>query len=414
MKITKNKIRKCAWIFVSMLFVVFIIIFWIGKLKANKVAVVLKTESLQFGNIANSVTATGTVQPVDTVAVGTQISGTIKAVYADFNSAVKKGQKLAEIDKSLLLAQVNEDRASLSSAMANLIYQRSNVKRQKEQLDLGAISKADYESALYSYNSAIANLNNTKAQLQYANKNLSYADIYSPIDGTVLSRGISVGQTVAASYSTPTLFTIAEDLSKMQIQASVDEADIGDVKPGQRVSFSVDAYPADTFYGKVKEIRLKSSTSSNVVTYTTIIETSNKDLKLKPGMTANVVIYTKELHNIWTISAQALQFTPDSLVVGSFKLISSSPLKNALADSSSLSYVWVRKGGLLMRKKIIIGMQDESNVQVISGLDKSDLVVYSYDKTTEKALKSQSSSNDNPFMPKPPKNKGKNQEGPPQ
>ena len=221
---------------------------------------------MQLGTVSISVTATGTLQPVDTVAVGSQISGNVKSVFVDFNSPVKKGQLLAQIDKSLTQAQVDQYSAGLQQAQGNVVFQKSNYERQNKLYATGAISKADLETAVYQYKSARENVNSISAQLRTAQKNLSLTDIYSPIDGTVLSRSVSEGQTVAASLSTPTLFSIAKDLTKMQVQASVDEADIGNVKKGQRVMFSVDAFPADTFAGTVKEIRLRASVSANVVT----------------------------------------------------------------------------------------------------------------------------------------------------
>ena len=306
--------KKFRWIWWVLLIAAIGVAIWFWKFRAGESVIILEIEKPQYGTLSNSVTATGTVQPVDTVAVGSQVSGTIKGVFADFNSTVKKGQLLAQIDKSLFQAQVDQINANLQSAQSNLVYQKSNYERQSKLFDVGAISKADLETALYSYNSAKDNVNGIKAQLMSAQKNLSFTDIYSPIDGTVLSRSISEGQTVASSFNTPTLFSIAKDLTKMQVQASVDEADIGNVAKGQRVIFSVDAFPADTFSGIVKEIRLRSSVSSNVVTYTTIIDAPNDQMKLKPGMTANITIYTKELNNVLLISARALSFQPDSVL----------------------------------------------------------------------------------------------------
>ena len=350
--------------------------------------IILETEKPQYGTISNSVTATGTVQPVDTVAVGSQVSGTIKGVFADFNSTVKKGQLLVQIDKSLFQAQVDQINASLQSAQSNLVYQKSNYERQSKLYDVGAISKADLETALYSYNSAKDNVNGIKAQLMSAEKNLSFTDIYSPIDGTVLSRSISEGQTVASSFNTPTLFSIAKDLTKMQVQASVDEADIGNVAKGQRVIFSVDAFPSDTFSGIVKEIRLRSAVSSNVVTYTTIIDAPNDQMKLKPGMTANITIYTKELNNVLLISARALSFQPDS-VLSKIYTIQGTPqphngkrgksrqgqkaatgtVSKANNDSATKAFIWIKKDSSLVVHRITTGMDDETEVQVLSGLD---------------------------------------------
>jgi HlyD family secretion protein len=258
-----------------------------------------------------------------------------------------------------------------------------------------------------------------KAQLASAQKNLSYADIYSPIDGTVLSRSVSEGQTVAASLSTPTLFSIAKDLTKMQVQASVDEADIGNVKQGQRVEFTVDAFPKDTFSGTVKEIRLRASVSSNVVTYTTIVDAPNNDLKLKPGMTASITIYTKEVKNILLVSAQAISFQPDSLVRMKYALGRPAPPPATTAppaDKSKVVFVWLKKDSSLVPQPVVTGLTDETKVQVLSGITEADEVVTGY-QVANKEKESGSKGTSSPFMPKPPgNNKGKNNNppGPPQ
>lgn len=381
---------------------------WAWKFKKEATVLVLHSAHPAIGAISNTVTATGTVQPVDTVAVGTQVSGTIKSVFVDFNSPVKKGQLLAQLDKSVLLAQQDQYEANLSQASANLVFQTRNYSRQQDLFKAGAVSKADLENAQYLYENAKANVASIKAQLASANRNLSYADIYSPIDGTVLSRSISEGQTVAASLSTPTLFSIAKDLTKMQVQASVDEADIGNVKQGQRVEFTVDAFPGDTFSGTVKEIRLKASVSSNVVTYTTIVDAPNMAQKLKPGMTASITIYTKEINNILLLSAQALSFQPDSIVRMKY------PVKSGpMAGNGKQAFVWLKKDSLLVRQPVTTGLSDETRVQILSGVTEHDEVVTGYEVANKKAVAKGASS---PFMPKPlggNKNKNRNQ-GPPQ
>ena len=306
--------KKYKWIIWVGIIAVVGVAIWFWKFKKTDPEIVLETAKPETGAIGISITATGTIQPVDTVAVGTQVSGTIKNVFADFNSVVKKGQLLAQLDKSLLSAQVQQVGANLQQAKSNLSYQESNYNRQKQLYDVGAISKADLETALNQYNLARDNVNSAAAQIRSAQQNLAYSDIYSPIDGTVLSRNVSEGQTVAASFSTPTLFSIAKDLTKMQVRAAIDEADIGNVKTGQRATFSVDAFPDKIFNGTVKEVRLQASVSSNVVTYVTIIDAPNGDLKLKPGMTANIMVYTQEVANAMIIPAKALNFRPDSLV----------------------------------------------------------------------------------------------------
>jgi len=406
--------KKFKWIWWVLLIAGVAVAIWYWKFRADETVIQLQVEHPQLGTISTSVTATGTIQPVDTVNVGAQVSGTIKGVYADFNSTVKKGQLLAQIDPSIFQAQVDQITANLQSAKSNFVYQKSNYERQSQLYAVGAISKADLETALYSYNSAKDNVNGISAQLMSAKKNLSFTNIYSPIDGTVLSRNISEGQTVASSFNTPTLFSIAKDLTKMQVQAAVDEADIGNVAKGQRVMFSVDAFPADTFAGVVKDIRLRSSVSANVVTYTTIIDAPNDQMKLKPGMTANITIYTKELNNVLLISARALSFQPDSILQKIYTIQGTTPSHtgkkgkgrqgqggqsntgNSANDSVKTAFVWLKKDSSLVLQKIKTGMNDETEVQVISGLNVNDEVATGYTKTTKAAVaKAQKS----PFLP---------------
>jgi len=427
--------KKFKWVIWVVVLTSVGVAIWAWKFREEETVIQLQTENPKIGSLTNAVTATGTVQPVDTVAVGSQVSGTIKTVYVDFNSTVKKGQLLAQIDKSLMQAQVQQISANLQQAQANVVYQKSNYDRQNQLYNVGAISKADLEAAQYSYSSAKDNVNSIAAQLRSAQQNLSFTDIYSPIDGTVLSRSISEGQTVAASFSTPELFSIAKDLKKMQVQASVDEADIGNVNEGQRVSFTVDAFPKDTFSGTVKEIRLRSSVSSNVVTYTTIIDAPNNDMKLKPGMTANISIYTKEMNNVLTIPASALNFRPDSALAKKYAIegmlnprgkpgedaepnagngsMPPPPNENAENDSVQHAFVWIKKDSALMLKPIKIGFDDETQVQVLSGLSQDDEVVTGYSQSTKAEKKKSEASS--PFMPKPPggSNKKNNNPGPP-
>ncbi|MFT3703908.1 MAG: efflux RND transporter periplasmic adaptor subunit [Agriterribacter sp.] len=427
--------KKKTWIILIVVAVLAAAGIWAWKFRNEGKIVQLQTEHPHVGTLSTSVTATGTIQPVDTVAVGTQVSGTIKSVYADFNSTVKKGQLLAQLDKSLLDAQVQQITANLQQAKANAVYQKSNFDRQSQLFNVGAISRADYETALYQYNAGNDNVNALLAQLSSAKKNLSFADIYSPIDGTVLSRSISEGQTVAASFSTPTLFSIAKDLTKMQVQASVDEADIGNVIKGQRVTFTVDAFPNDVFNGKVLDIRLKPSTSSNVVNYTTIIDAPNGDMKLKPGMTANITIFTKEVPDVLIVSAKALQFEPDSVLGKIYKIEGGIPPSHKThqrnqhikeekpnnapgkqPDSSTVqtkAMVWVKKDSSIIAKPITTGMNDETEVQVVSGLSEGDEIITGYQEISKEQMK-KSPNAASPFMPRRPNNNSKkSQPGPP-
>jgi len=404
---------------------------WFFFFRKKEAPVALQTESPQIGYISQSVTATGNIQPTDTVTVGSQVSGIIKALYTDFNDRVKKGQLLAQLDKSLFLAQVDQNKATLLSAQSQLTYQQANFGRQELLYKTGAISKADYDNATYTLNNAKAQLENAKAQLASSEKNLSYTDIYSPMDGVVLTRSISVGQTVAASFNTPTFFTIAKDITKMQVQANVDEADIGNVAHGQRVTFTVDAFLDDVFQGSVEEIRLKPVTSANVVTYTTIIDAPNDDQKLKPGMTANVTIYTKEVDSALLISAKALQFQPDSAVLGEkYKIISdttsrrgrrthkdagqvadprssSGPRKgdtttakvkdSSRVQASEVAHVWVLQDSTtLVQRKIRTGLNNDTQVQVLEGLTTSDVVVTGIEQVVKGASSPAAKS---PFLP---------------
>lgn len=397
---------------------------WYYFLRKEEKLVVLDTEMPEYGYIAMSVTATGTIEPVDTVSVGTQVSGTIKYVFADFNSTVKKGQLIAELDKSLLAAQVNQYQANLQVAKSQLIYEKSTYDRQNLLFKTGAISKADYETAMYQFNTAQANVLSVQAQLDAAQKTLSYADIYSPVDGVVMVRNVNIGQTVASSFSTPTLFVIAKDISKMQVQAAVDEADIGNVRRSQRVTFTVDAFPENLFSGTVEEIRLQPTISANVVTYTTIINAPNNDLKLKPGMTANIIIYTKEDSNALLVSAKALKFKPSASLNKQFKIQASDADSSGSGsthhksgstmrrkDSSSgkmndtlivvtpqKAFVWVIENDSLIEKRIIIGLNDDTHVQVLHGLSTEDEVVDGIQNpATEPAASS--SATKSPFMP---------------
>jgi HlyD family secretion protein len=413
--------RRRRIIIWSVLALILIAGFIIWRSRSTKSEIVLQTEKPHYGYIANTVTATGTVQPTDTVAVGTQVSGTIKKVYADFNSKVSKGQLLAELDKTILSAQLQQSSAGLTQARSQLTFAQSNLNRQQQLYGAGAISKAELETAQNEYRTAQASVQSVSSQIQAAQKNLSLANIYSPIDGTVLSRNVSEGQTVAASFNTPTLFSIAKDLTKMQVRAAVDEADIGNVKLGQRVSFTVDAFPDDVFNGNLQEIRLQPSVSSNVVTYTTIITTSNDQLKLKPGMTANITIYTAEENNALLVSAKATKYRPDSSLMKKYTIqfgqsgngkrtreatsnastanSNNRPIKDSLRKDSSnnkRASVWLLIGNTIVRKSITTGLSDGTQVQVLSGLTQNDEVIDGIQQTNGKST---STTERSPFMP---------------
>ena len=278
--------------------------------KRQPITIIYETAKVERATISNSVTATGTIEPVNKVEVGTQVSGIISKIYVDYNSIVKKGQVIAELDKINLESELASAKANLASSKSELDYQETNYKRIKALHDKGFISDDDFDIADLSYKKAKEAYLVQLQTVQKAQTNLGYATITSPIDGVVLSKDVEEGQTVAASFSTPTLFTIARDLTDMQVVANVDEADIGNVRDGQRVTFTVDAFPDDTFEGRVKQVRQQGEEESNVVTYEVVISAPNNDLKLKPQLTANVNIYTEEIENVVSVPAKALRFSP--------------------------------------------------------------------------------------------------------
>jgi HlyD family secretion protein len=410
---------KKKQVIITILVLLALLAIWYFFFRKKETPVMIDTQQPTYGHISRSVTATGTIQPVDTVAVGTQVSGTLKYIYADFNDRVKKGEKIAELDRVLLQAEVDRNKGLLDNARSQQVYQQAQFNRQQQLYKVGAISKADYDNANYLNQSAVAGVESAVASLKTAQRNLFFTEIYSPIDGVVLSRSVSVGQTVAASFSTPTLFVLAKDITKMQVQANVDEADIGNVRDSQRVSFTVDAYLDEVFAGKVQEVRLRPSVSANVVTYTTLITAPNEDMKLMPGMTATVTIYTAEKDNAMLIPAKALMFKPDSALSKQFTLISVAPrgterhksakpvtggsrdtIRQAAVDKDEVTrnYVWVREGDTLRQKKVIIGLNDNTKAEVISGLSADEQVIVGMQVTDTKTAAS-SGATSSPFMP---------------
>lgn len=321
----------------------------------------VKTETLQ-----NSVTATGTIEAVTSVTVGTQVSGIVNKLYVDYNSQVKKGQVIAELDKTNLLSELNTAKANLASATSNLSYQAANMNRYQTLYKKGLVSADEYENALLTYRQAKEQVASSKENVQKAQTNLSYATITSPIDGTVISKSVEEGQTVAASFNTPELFTIAKDLTNMQVVANVDEADIGGVKEGDRVTFTVDAYPDDTFEGTVKQVRLEATTTNNVVTYEVVISAPNADLKLKPGLTANVTIYTQERSGVLAVANKALRFTPTKETVGKDMKI---------VDCKGKNKVWTLSDKTLTAHPVTIGQTDGVHTEIIKGIRKGQKIV---------------------------------------
>lgn len=326
-----------------------------------------ETVKVERTTLSNSVTATGTLEPVSQVEVGTQVSGIVSKLYVDYNSVVKKGQIIAELDKTNLLAELSSKRSGLSSAKSEYEYQLKNFTRQKSLHEKRMIADTDYESAEYSYIKAKNSYEVAKNDVAKAQTNLGYATIYSPIDGVVLSKSVEEGQTVASSFSTPTLFIIANDLTNMQVVADVDEADIGNVKEGQKVIFTVDAFPNDEFEGKVTQVRQEATTSSNVVTYEVVISAPNPDLKLKPGLTASVTIFTLEKPNVLAIPTKALKFDPTSRdTVGS---------SDTIIDLKARHKVWTRNGRVFKAIAVETGITAGSRTEIVSGLKENDEIV---------------------------------------
>lgn len=325
-----------------------------------------KEEKVALKTLQNSVTATGTIEAVTSVTVGTQVSGIVNKLYVDYNSQVKNGQVIAELDKTNLLSELNTAKANLASAQSSLNYQAANMERYKTLYKKGLVSADEYENALLTYRQAKEQVASSRENVQRAQTNLGYATITSPIDGTVISKSVEEGQTVAASFNTPELFTIAKDLTNMQVVANVDEADIGNVKEGNRVTFTVDAYPDDTFEGTVKQVRLEATTTNNVVTYEVVISAPNADLKLKPGLTANVTIYTQERSGVLAVANKALRFTPTKETVGKDMKI---------VDCKGKNKVWTLNGNTLTAHPVTIGQSDGINTEITKGLKQGDKIV---------------------------------------
>ena len=373
---------------------------WLLSGGKKEVKITFDTAAVAPANIMNSITATGTIEPVTSVTVGTQVSGIVSKLFVDYNSVVKKGQVIAELDKTNLMSQLNTAKTQLATAQSQLNYQTANYKRYKTLFEKGLVAADDFDNAKLSYTQAKEQVASAKEEVQRAQTNLGYATITSPIDGVVLSKSVEEGQTVAASFSTPELFTIAQDLTNMQVVADVDEADIGDVKEGERVTFTVDAYPDDTFDGEVKQVRQEATTTNNVVTYEVVISAPNADLKLKPGLTANVTIYTAERKGVLSVPSKALRFTPQKETVGKMKIVDVANAKNK---------VWTIEGNSIVAHKVNIGMTDGTNTQIVGGIAEGTKIVTGLNVMggeEEKPMEAQGESS--PFAPGPPgKNKKK-------
>lgn len=395
-----KKLSK-VWLIVAGVIIIALAVYALSGSK-KKEEISFETVAVAPANIMNSITATGTIEPVTSVTVGTQVSGIVSKLYVDYNSVVKKGQVIAELDKTNLMSQLNTAKTQLATAQSQLNYQATNFNRYKTLYQKGLVAADEYDNAKLSYTQAKEQVASAKEEVQRAQTNLGYATITSPIDGVVLSKSVEEGQTVAASFSTPELFKIAQDLTNMQVVADVDEADIGDVKEGERVSFTVDAYPDDTFEGTVKQVRQEATTTNNVVTYEVVISAPNADLKLKPGLTANVTIYTAERKGVLSVQSKALRFTPQKETVGKMKIVDQT--------GNAKNKVWTIEGNNIVAHKVNIGMTDGTNTQILNGISAGTKVITGLNVSggEDDNAMADAGGEKSPFAPGPPgKNKKK-------
>ena len=386
--------NKKIWIGVGVVALLILVYFlFSGGKKEEKVS--FETARVEKKNIHTSITATGTIEPVTSVTVGTQVSGIVSKLYVDYNSVVKKGQIIAELDKTNLTSELNTAKANLASAQSTLDYEKANHDRYKTLFDKGLVSANDYENARLSYEKARQTVTSSRESVRKAQTNLGYATITSPIDGVVLSKSVEEGQTVAASFNTPELFTIAQDLTNMRVIADIDEADIGGVKEGQRVTFTVDAFPEDSFEGQVTQVRQQATTESNVVTYEVVISAPNNDLKLKPGLTANVTIYTLELNNTLAVPSKALRFTPNEALLSKGEQI---------ADCEGDHKIWTKEGNTFKAYKVETGTSNGILTEIKSGIKEGTEVLVDFNISGGETPEGEQQAT-NPFMPRPRNNK---------
>jgi len=391
--------NKKVWIGVGVIALIAVVAFlFSGGKKENTVS--FETAKVERTSILSSITATGTIEPVTSVTVGTQVSGIVSKLYVDYNSVVKKGQVIAELDKTNLTSELKTAQANLSSAQSTLNYEQTNYNRYQTLYNKGLVSADEYETAKLSYLKAKEQVNTSRESVRKAQTNLGYATITSPIDGVVLSKAVEEGQTVAASFNTPELFTIAKDLTDMRVIADIDEADIGGVMEGQRVSFTVDAFPDDRFEGSVTQVRQQATTESNVVTYEVVISAPNNDLKLKPGLTANVTIFTMEKNDVLAVPAKALRFTPNEALLTE---------KQTVDDCEGDYKVWTKDGETFKAHKVEIGTTNGLLTEIVSGIGEGTDVLVDF-SINEGDMPAQEQQASNPFMPRPRNNNNKNQQ----
>ena len=391
-----KKIDKKVWIALGVVVVAIIAYNLLsGGKKEEKVT--FDTAKVEKTHIRTSITATGTIEPVTSVTVGTQVSGIVSKLYVDYNSVVKKGQVIAELDRTNLISELNTAKANLASSESSMAYEKANYNRYQTLYDKGLVSADEYESALLSYRKAKEDVSTKRESVNKAQTNLGYATITSPIDGVVLSKSVEEGQTVAASFNTPELFSIAQDLTDMRVIADIDEADIGGVKEGQRVSFTVDAFPDDHFEGHVTQVRQQATTESNVVTYEVVISAPNNDLKLKPGLTANVTIFTLEKNDVLAVPSKALRFIPTEALLEKGQTIS---------DCEGEHKLWTLDGNTFKAHKVEIGTTNGIMTEIVSGISEGTEVLTDFNISGGAPEQEQQAGN--PFMPRPRGNRNSN------
>lgn len=432
-----KSLKKLRWIVPAVVIPVTILVIIASCHKKDK-SYTFETAPVKKGSIINTITATGTVQADTTVMIGTQVSGIVRKIYVDFNSHVKKGQLLAELDKTPLQTQVQQAEASLDAAKSELEFQTATYERYKALLEKNLVAQADFDQIKYNYDNSKSSLKTAQAGYDKAIVNLNYASIFSPIVGVVLNRAVDQGQTVAASFNTPNLFTIGNDLTQMQVQANVDEADIGQVRQGQPVDFTVDAYPGDIFKGSVRQIRLQPVVTSNVVTYTVIVNAPNPELKLMPGMTANITVLVQKVDSVLTVPGKALRFTPDQAFLSeyykknaenrnkaggmaqreggsgyqrqdgqgqqgqNYSQVSDFRNDPSGAQAKKPVTVWVKNGEEIRRARIVTGAIDGMNAEIKSGLNEGDQVVVAMNANGKSPATTAATTTTSPFMPTRP------------
>ena len=376
-------------IVIAIIIVVGAILLFFSFRPKEKETVNYEVFEVKKGDIRNTITATGTIEPITQVEVGTQVSGTIARILVDYNSEVKKGELIAELDKTVLESEYESQLATHYSNQNEYDYQKKNHERLAGLHAKNLVSDSDFETSEYQYEKARRALEKSRSDLLKAKTNLNYCMIYSPIDGVVISRAVDEGQTVAAMFNTPKLFVIANDLRKMRVIADVDEADIGQVKEGQKVIFTVDAFPDEHFEGSVTQVRLEPIVTSNVVTYEVVIDAPNPDLKLKPGLTASITVLTHEKTNVLMIPLRALRFQPEEETV---EIV-------VQAGTAGRKSVWIQTAEGLKSKNVLTGISDGIYTEVTEGLQTGEKVITGIHLSAKATESIKSKPGGNPLMP---------------